>query len=114
MKNNSITFAQYNLIMSEDEKIKLYEKRFNEILRIFSKTPFMQLYKHDLWEDIIDLSEPVLSKDYSKYLFKQLDKVFIEFEELQNDDRFNNIKENILNTINRCNEYIKLEEEKKC
>ena len=100
----TIRFQQANLIFEKKDVIKVCERKFQEIMRLFSKSPLMQLKASDLWFEIIELSEPVSEGDYSNYLLKRLDDVFVRFEELQSDERFSDMQDSIIRMIAKCNE----------
>jgi hypothetical protein len=100
---STIRFEQAVFINKEQDKIKLYEYKFNEVVRMFTKSTLMQLNGWDLWEKVLELSEPMSKGDYSDYLFKKLDEVFSDFENLQNDKRFISLQKNISEMIEKCN-----------
>lgn len=102
--NNSIRFEQASLIYDEFHKIQQYEFQFLEILRLFQKNPFMQLTAWEMFEKILELAEPVYEKDWSNFLFKKLDELFLEVEEYQNNPKFSQMQQNILEMIKKCNE----------
>ena len=102
MEKTTIRFEQAALRLDQNDKIKVYETRFFAISRMYQKSPFMQMMQWDTYEKLNELAEPVATNDWSNYLFKKLDDVFEEVEDLQNDPKFVSIKENLLEMIKQC------------
>lgn len=100
--SNIIRFEQASLMVNEASKIKVYETRFFEVLRMFQKSPFMQMTAWNTYEKLMDLHEPVANKDWSNYLFKKLDEAFEEVENYQNDPKYQEFRTNILEMIEKC------------
>jgi len=99
-----IRFEQAKLITEQRYLFQNYEMRFHEVLRLFTKSPFIQMTAFDLWSEIIDLSDSYSEKDYSKLLLKKTDEIFKKVEDLQTNPKFNNVKQGIIDMIKLCNE----------
>jgi flagellar hook-associated protein FlgK len=54
------------------------------------------------WEKILELGEPVYENDWSNFLFKKLDELFVEIEDYQNNPDYQSIQASILEMIERC------------
>lgn len=104
MDLKNIRFEQASFIMNEADKIEIYERRISGIIRLFSKSPYMQFKAWDLYEKILELSDAYFEKDYSKYLLKKSDEAFEQFEELQNNEDFISSRDEMIKMIKTFND----------
>lgn len=100
----AISFKQIKLIAENQERIKAYELRFNEVIRTFQKNTLMQFMAFGVYNELLDLSKYIHNKDYSELLFDKLDTIFESFEEFQTNEKFTELRDTIIQTINKCNE----------
>lgn len=98
-----ITFEQASFIAENQDLITSYTEKFYSIMREFASNTLLQLLAGSIWMELIELSEPMHNKDYSQYLFKKLDGLFINIEELQADPAFDKIKNILLGVIKDLN-----------
>ena len=88
---------------STKEKAKIYEDRYYEIARFFTKNTILQLLCSDLHYRGFDFIEAINKGDWSEFLFAELDKYFSQFEEMQNDPRLKELQESMIEMIKRIN-----------
>lgn len=103
MMDNTIRFEQAAFIHNEVDKIEQYTVVFQSILRVFSKSPLLQMVAGELWWRLLDLSKPYGERDFSQFLFDESDKVFKEFEELQNNPKMERLKEELIKVVKEYN-----------
>lgn len=99
-----ISFNQIKLIAENQNRIKAYETRYNEIIRVFQKNTLMQFMVFGVYNELLDLCKYIHKEDYSELLFDKLDSVFESFEEFQANEKFSELRDIIIQTINRCND----------
>lgn len=88
---------------STKEKAKIYEDRYYEVVRFFTKNTILQLLCSDLHYRSFDFIPAIRSGDWSDFLFSELDKYFSEFEEMQNDPRLKELQEKMIEIIVKVN-----------
>lgn len=104
---STVRFEQVVLGMNNQDKIEIYKDRLQTVLLTFSKNTLLQLFAMDLYMCALELRDPLHSGDYSEYLFKKLDDMFCEFEDLQSNDALKMVKENLIDAIQKRNELNK-------
>lgn len=100
----TISFNQIKLIAENQDRIKAYETRYYEVIRVFQKNTLMQFMAFGVYSELLDLSKYIYQKDYSELIFDKLDTIFESFEEFQTNEKFTELRDTIIQTINKCNE----------
>jgi hypothetical protein len=100
---NTIRFEQASFIVNEADSLKILSERYYAIVLVFTKSTFLQFLAMDLWMKILDINEYWISKDYSKMLVDKTNEILKEFEELQNNKKFEEVKTLLIETIQRLN-----------
>ena len=93
MIKTEISYEQASFINNND--FSKYEQLFYGYLRLFQKNPYLQMIRWDTYEKLMEYTEPIYEKDYSKYLLNKLEEVFQEIENFNNDETLSEYKDAI-------------------